>query len=227
MLSQLFRRPPRLLFAPALLLDLSVLLLISGILLGSLPTKRQTVMQITMPLKRQKPHRDDYAVRFELPSPAELRRLRQWQTVVLTGEQQADSISLERFRRKAEHLLQFPNNTTGVALRFGSQARYERVVDALDCLNQLDVSKYYLDLQSPVPALYTFTSARQRPRPLTAVADYATTPAPDSAVSTSATSRWVHQVGAPLHHPAWGTALLACLGLAVVGAGAYLIRELI
>jgi biopolymer transport protein ExbD len=220
----LFRRPPYLLFAPALLLDLAALLLVSAIMLGSLPHKRQTVMQITLPLKRQKAQRDKFVVRFELPSPAELRQLRQWQTVVLTGDQQADSLNLERFRRKVEHMLQFPDNIRGVALRFGSQVRYGRIVDALDCVNQLDVKKYMLDIQSSAPALYVLTNAHQQPRPLTTSADYSPAPAPDSA--TSATSRWVHQVGAPLHHPAWGTALLACLGLAVVGAAVYLIQKL-
>ncbi|QJX47915.1 hypothetical protein HMJ29_13575 [Hymenobacter taeanensis] len=224
MLLRLVRRLPRLLFAPALLLDLAALLLISGILLGSLPNKQQTILQITMPLKRQKTRLDDYGMRFELPSPAELRQLRQWQTVMLVGSQPADSLNLELFRRKVEHMLQFPDNTRGIALRFGSQARFGRIVDALDCVQQLDAKKYLLDIQSPAPALYVLTDARQQPKPLTTFASPITAPTPDSA--SSATSRWVQQVGAPLHHPAWGTALLACFGLAALGTTIYLIREL-
>ncbi|WP_141106495.1 hypothetical protein [Hymenobacter gelipurpurascens] len=116
---------------------------------------------------------------------------------------------------------QFPNTTTGVAVHFGSQAHYGSLVRAIDYLNQLDVKKYTIDITSPTTtALYAFTDARQQPRPLSIP-----TPIILAATPTSATARWLQQVGAPLQHSAWGTALLACLGVMAVGAACYVLRE--
>lgn len=119
---------------------------------------------------------------------------------------------------------QFPNNTTGVAVHFGSQAHYGSLVRAIDYLNQLDVKKYTIDITSPTTtALYAFTDARQQPRPLSISTPIILAATPDP--PTSATARWLQQVGAPLQHSAWGTVLLACLGVAVVGAACYVLRE--
>jgi hypothetical protein len=224
---QLFRRPPRLLFEPALLLDLAALLIVSTLLLSDQVTKpKQSVLQITLPPPPYKLHdAEEWAV---FPKPADIRRMRHWQTVWLTGDNQADSLNLRLLWRKLAHLQQFPNNTTGVAVRFTTGARFGRIVDAVDCVNQWDVKKYYLDIYTPATVLYAFTDARQHPisapstnyDPVSAT----TSVVPDSSIS--APVRWLHHVGAPLHHPAWGTALLACLGLAAVGAAAYLVREL-
>ncbi|TGE08304.1 hypothetical protein [Hymenobacter fodinae] len=187
---------------------------------------KQSILQMTFPLPPSKFQPSDKW--SYMPQPAEIRRLRQWQTVWLTGNNRADSLNLRLLWRKLGHMQQFPNNTTGVAVRFGAGARFGRVVDVVDCVSQWNVKKYVFDIHAPTPVLYAFTDAQQAPVSGSAPnhdALYSAAPAaPDSA--SSASSRWLQQIGAPLRHPAWSTALLACLGLAAVGAAVYFLREL-
>ncbi|WP_460612472.1 hypothetical protein [Hymenobacter seoulensis] len=217
----LLRRPPHVVFAPSLLLDLAFLVVVSLILLLSVQDRpKQTVMEIAMPL-RPRPRsfqESKLSLRFEVPPPATLRRMRLWHTTALTGETYNDSLNLLLFRDQLKHMMQFPDNTNGVSIRFGPYATYGRLIDVLDELNQLEVKKYFIDHYSPVIAVYALTDSWQRPalaselEPSPIQAPERT--APDSA--SSATSQWADRVVQPLHHSAWGTALLACLGVAAV-----------
>jgi hypothetical protein len=202
-LPRRYRRP---LLLPRGLLALGFLLLIGCRVLTNQPRLyRYSIMQLTMPAS----HSAKNPLVLRLPSAQEIRNMGFWRIADFTGNATADSSNLRLVQRHLRAVYYY-STTDGLQVRFHARARYGSLVDALDEVNMINASKYFVDIHSPITTLYVlplryksgFSATSEVERPPTQTQPTAT-----------GVSHWLDRISSHLVKPAWSTALLAAASI--------------
>ncbi|UOG76359.1 hypothetical protein MTX78_07100 [Hymenobacter tibetensis] len=201
------RRHRRPLLLPRGLVALAFLLLIGCIGLIDQPRlHRYSVMQLTVPRICDE-QKEPYGLCVDFAREAVKKGL--WQTADFTGNATADSSNL-RLAQRHLRAMHHHSTTSGLQIRFHTQARYGSLLDVLDDVNQASLTKYFLDLYSPITTLYVLPSRR--------TTDFTSSPEPKEPVpiesaTTTGVTRWLDRISSHLAKPAWGTSLLTGLSV--------------
>ncbi|KUG09818.1 hypothetical protein [Solirubrum puertoriconensis] len=131
----------------------------------------QHVMQVTFPLL---PHTATYQALFRELNYPEVISQHSWRTTELNGNRYADSLKLAGLQAAAARLAKSSNDVWGIQIKFGSNARYQSLVTALDIPQRVGLQRYFC---FPTSSSYSLYLLGNEPKPII-------TNEPESIIST-------------------------------------------